>query len=217
MTVKFKRTAGAALALSLGLALSACGGMPQNRELNSVNQPVVERTSFVFDVGTLPGGGVSPSEQRRLAGWFDALELGYGDRISIDDPADSRVTEAAIEAVAARRGLMLADTAPVTQGDIPPGAARIVVTRTVASVPGCPNWGDKAAANYSNGTSRNYGCSVNGNLAAMVANKEDLVRGQKGTGVTVVMSASKAIESYRSQEPTGKGGLKEVSSKSGGN
>jgi pilus assembly protein CpaD len=51
----------------------------------------------------------------------------------------------------------------------------------------------------------------------MVANKEDLVHGARGTGETVVMSNSKAIESYRSQEPTGKGGLKEVSSKSGGN
>ncbi|MEO0030911.1 MAG: hypothetical protein RIS94_669 [Pseudomonadota bacterium] len=217
MTVKFNRTAGALLALSIGLGLSACAGQPTNRSLDSVHQPVVERNSYTFDVGTLPGGGVSVSEQRRLAGWFEALDLRYGDRIAVDDPAESPTTRAAIDAVAGKWGIILSDTAPVTTGDLPPGAARVVVTRTVASVPGCPDWRDKSDANLSNGTGRGYGCAVNGNMAAMVANKEDLVRGQRGTGETVVMSASKAIETYRAAEPTGKGGLKEVSSKSGGN
>jgi hypothetical protein len=36
----------------------ACGGQPGNRSLNSVHQPVVERSSFL-DVVTLPGGGMS--------------------------------------------------------------------------------------------------------------------------------------------------------------
>lgn len=216
MTVISSRTAGAMLALAMGLGLSACAGSPTNRSLESVHQPVVERTSFVLDFGTLPGGGVSVSEQRRVAGWFEALDLRYGDRIAIDDPAQSPTTRAAIDAVAARWGLMSADTAPVTAGAVAPGSARIVVTRTIASVPGCPDWRDKSDANYANATSRGYGCAVNGNMAAMVANKEDLVRGARGSGETVGMSASKAIETYRAMEPTGKGGLKEVSSKSGG-
>jgi pilus assembly protein CpaD len=42
---------------------------------------------------------------------------------------------------------------------------------------------------------------VNGNLAAMVANPEHLIKGAEGTGETVVMSSNKAIQSYRDQEP----------------
>jgi pilus assembly protein CpaD len=187
--------------------------MPDNRSIESIHQPVVERNSYVFDVNTLPGGGLSISEQRRLADWFDVMDLHYGDRIAIDDPASATSTRNAIEGVAARWGMLIADFAPVTEGDVVPGTARIVVTRTIATVPGCPDWRDKTHANPRNATSRGYGCSVNGNMAAMIANPEDLVRGQRGKGETVIMSASKAIDTYRAQEPTGKGGLKEVSSK----
>ncbi len=51
----------------------------------------------------------------------------------------------------------------------------------------------------------------------MVANPEDLITGQTGTGETVVMSSSKAIDSYRKQTPTGAGGLAENSTSAGGN
>ena len=44
------------------------------------------------------------------------------------------------------------------------------------------------------------------NLAVMVANKEDLVRGQTGDGSTAVMSGNKAIEAYRNNPPSGMGG-----------
>ena len=50
----------------------------------------------------------------------------------------------------------------------------------------------------------------------MVANPEDLISGQKGTGETVVTTSTKAIQAYREQPPTGAAGLDEVSSREGG-
>lgn len=223
MSTRLPRMKGAArvllLAGVLSLPLAACNSpsADMNRSLESVHQPVVQRTSFVFDVSTLPGGGLPVSEQRRLAGWLDALDLGYGDRISLDDPVDSDQTRTSVEQVAGRFGILLADVAPVTEGVIAPGTARVVVSRTEASVPGCPDWASKIDNRTSNATSSNYGCAVNGNLAAMVANKEDLLRGSKGASTTLIQSNSKAIKSYRDMPPTGAQGLKEVSSKSGGN
>jgi len=212
---KLSRAAGAALALSLGLALSACGGMPGNKTLESVHQPIVQRNSYVFDVSTLPGGGVSVSEQRRLAGWFEAMGLRYGDRISIDDPMESTATHQAVEGIASRYGMLVSDTAPVTAGEVLAGSARVVVMRTVAEVPGCPAWKEKTDANLSNGTYSGYGCAINGNMAVMVADKEHLVRGASSNGETVVMSSTKAIDSYRGQKPTGEGGLKNNSTEQG--
>jgi len=212
-----KRAAGAALALSLGLALSACaGGIPTNQSLESVHQPVVQRNSYVFDVSTLPGGGISVSEQRRLAGWFEAMDLRYGDRLSVDDPMEAGATRAAVEGVAARYGMLVSDVAPVTPGDVLAGSARIVVTRAVAEVPGCPDWSAKTDFNFNNATSPGYGCAVNGNMAAMIADPEHLVHGATGKGGTVVMSSTKAIDTYRETPPSGKGGLK-ASSTGGGN
>ena len=54
----------------------------------------------------------------------------------------------------------------------------------------------------------NFGCTQQKNLAAMVANPEHLIKGAEGTGETTIMSSNKAIDSYRTQAPTGEKGLK---------
>jgi pilus assembly protein CpaD len=109
----------------------------------------------------------------------------------------------------------MSDDAPVTPGYVNAGMARVIVTRAVASVPGCPDWSTTSETNWRNATSSSFGCAVNGNLAAMVADPEHLVRGAEGTGETIVMSSTKAIETYRSKAPTGAGELKETSTSSG--
>lgn len=210
---KSRKLAGA-VALSLGLALAACGGMPENRGLDSVKQPVVERTNYVLDINA-DAGGLSIPEQQRLAGWFEAMDLRYGDRVSIDDPMMSGATRDDVAQLAARHGILVSDGAPVTPGYVDPGKARVVITRSTAHVPGCPDWSIKSEINYNNGTYPGYGCATNSNIAAMVANPEDLIKGQRGTGETVVMSSSKAIDSYRRQAPTGEGGLKQTSASEG--
>lgn len=203
---KSKRIFAGAVSLSLGLALSACGGMPENRSLYSTKQPVVERTNYTFDVRS-GAAGLSSVEEQRLAGWFETMELGYGDRVSIEDPMRSPAVAAAVSALAGRHGILVSQGAPVTQGYVQPGNARIVITRSTASVPGCPDWSVKSDINYNNGTHPGFGCGVNGNLAAMVANPEDLISGQRGTGETVIRTSNKAIQGYVEQPLTGAEGL----------
>ncbi|MBL4718155.1 MAG: CpaD family pilus assembly protein [Erythrobacter sp.] len=204
------------LAVSLSLVLGACGGFPtENRSLYSARQPVVERTNFTLDVNTV-GDGLAVSEQQRVSGWFEAMGLGYGDRVSLDDPTANPALKDDLAALAGRHGLLVTEGSPVTAGYVEPGQARIVVTRSTASVPGCPDWSANNEANEYNATYPGYGCAVNGNLAAMVANPEDLISGQQGTGQTVVTTSTKAIRSYREKAPTGAGDLTEVSTNEGG-
>ncbi|WEK48085.1 MAG: CpaD family pilus assembly protein [Candidatus Andeanibacterium colombiense] len=207
------KTAGAALAFALSLSLAACASPPggANRSLDSIKQPVVERSNLSFDLDS-SGGGLSIPEQRRLNQWFAAMDLTYGDRISIDDPLESAATRQAVADIAARYGLLVSDGAPVTGGLVNPGRTRIVITRSKASVPGCPDWEGRSSATFSNSTSQGFGCAVNGNLAAMVADPEDLIHGDSGSGGTVIMTSNKAIESYRKKAPSGQEGLKAVSS-----
>ncbi len=200
----------AMMALGLGLALGGCGGMPTNRSLDNIHQPVVEHTNYTFDVAPSPDGGLDPVEQHRLVAWFGALGLKYGDHVALDDPGHSDMTYAAVEAAAGRYGLLIDHTPPVTEGVIAPGSARIVVSRAFASVPGCPDWSAHSDANYRNGTSRNYGCAISANMAAMVASKEDLVHGQDGAGDTVAQTNAKAIDAYRTKAPTGTAVLKQT-------
>ena len=211
MTKTLFRALAPALTLTLAVGLAGCA---TNRGLESLNQPVVSRANYTLDVASY-GGGLPLPEQRRLAGWFDTLDLRYGDRIAVDDPGASGATREAVAAIAARYGLLVGEDAPVTTGQIAPGTVRIVVTRSSATVPNCPNWSAKSDTNLNNATYPNSGCAVNSNLASMVADPEHLLHGAKGAGETVVMSSSKAIDSYRVAPPTGEKGLKQNTTEGG--
>ncbi|MBU6267471.1 MAG: pilus assembly protein CpaD [Sphingomonadales bacterium] len=209
-----RRVTRAAIALGLAVALSGCGGMSTNRSLDSVHQPVVERNQYTLDLAT-GSTGLARGEAERLAGWFEAMELRYGDRVAIDDPLASPATRVAVENAAAKYGLLVGGEVPVSQGYVAAGTARVVITRTTASVPHCPDWSSNSESNFLNATHPNYGCAVNSNLAAMVANPEDLLHGAHGGNRTTAPTSDKAVGQFQTQTPTGSGGLKQTSSKGG--
>ena len=213
MTYHIKRTAMTAIALSLSLVLGACSSNSQtaNSTLNSVNQPVVTRANYTLDL-MASSSGLTVPEQARLAEWFEAMDVGYGDRISIDDPLASDAVREDVGAIAGRFGLLLNNGAPVTVGYVDPGSVRVVVTRSTASVPNCPNWNGHANSNLGNNTSPGFGCSVNGNMAAMIADPEHLLNGAEATGDSLLVSTNKAVDVYRAATPPGAGGLPAVSS-----
>jgi pilus assembly protein CpaD len=194
-----------------GTSLSACG--TSNRGVSSVHQPVVARTDYVFDLPAPGGDRLSSDDAARLSGWFDSVKLRYGDRVSIDAPGDYGYARPAIATVVARYGLLLDDQAPVTQGAIAPGAIRIVISRMTASVPSCPDWSRPASPNFGGDAISNYGCATNTNLASMVADPQDLIRGRESDGSADAASATKAIKTYRAAPPTGSQGLRAPSTR----
>ena len=194
--------------------LAGCGHVPYDepsRGVATVNVPVLTRAEYVFDAAA-PDGSLPAAESARLDGWFQSLGLGYGDSVYVDGPyADA--ARADVAQAAGRYGLLLSNGAPVTAGAVPQGAVRVVVSRTRATVPNCPNWSEPSQPNFANRSMPNMGCGVNTNLAAMVANPEDLIYGREGSGVGDTRTATKAVESYRNAPPTGTEGLKDISTK----
>ncbi|MEM7703757.1 MAG: CpaD family pilus assembly protein [Pseudomonadota bacterium] len=199
-----KKAGSVLMAAALGLTLASCGGMPTNNTLYSTKQPVVSRQNFTLDVSTI-SSGLPVSEQSRLNGWFEAMDLRYGDRIAIEDPSSNPAVKNAIDDLAGRYGLIVSNAAPTTTGFLQTGQARVVITRSNAEVPGCPDWSAKSDMNYLNATSPGYGCAINSNVAAMVADPQDLLEGKKGTGENVIATSTKAINTLRNAAPTGGG------------
>jgi pilus assembly protein CpaD len=196
--------------------LSGCAHTPQDlpdRGVASVNVPVLMRADYVFDAAA-PGGSLSPGEAARLNAWFRGLDLAYGDTIYVDGPS-AEAARADVAQVAGAYGLRVSPGAPVTAGSVPPGLVRVVVSRTRATVPNCPNWSVPAQPNYNNRMMSTFGCAVNSNLAAMIANPEDLIHGRAGSGVGDPMTTTKAVGAYRKAEPTGTKGLQDISTKKG--
>ncbi len=203
-------TVSAAL-LAMAGGLTACGPETNrltpvsNPSIYSANQPVVERTDFVLDLAA-GGGGVPAAEKARLADWFDSIGLRYGDKVYLDQPGYSDpIDRADIGAVTADYGLLLSEGAPLAAGSAAPGMVRVIVSRTTATVPGCPIWEDELVGAPER-TSTNYGCATNSNLANMIADPNDLVRGQAGDTMRDSIQGSKAVKLYRERNPTGSSG-----------
>ena len=179
--------------------------------LSSVNVPVVTRADYALDLSA-PDGTLSSSEAARLDGWFRSMVLGYGDMVYVDGPSGYDARDE-VARVAGQYGMLVSPGAPMTAGPVPQGMVRVVVARTTASVPGCPNWSKASTPNFDDASMSNYGCALNSNLAAMIANPQDLVSGREGSGVGDTLTASKAVEQYRKAVPTCQQGLKDISTK----
>jgi pilus assembly protein CpaD len=188
------------IAAICSLGLTGCGAVGTNTGMYSINQPVVARTNYMLDVNLGGGNSFATGEMQRVTEWLDGLQIGYGDRIAVDygDGYNNAFTQGAVNNFAADYGLKVVDTAPVTPGMVAAGTIRIVVTRSTASVPNCPNWSKTTEANYNASVHPNYGCAVNSTMAAMIADPEDLVRGKKDENLDRT-SGSEAIKKYRSK------------------
>jgi pilus assembly protein CpaD len=205
----------------LGLAAFAAVATPvaagardrSNRSLESVHQPVVSYASYTFDVQA-GSGGLPDYEARRLNDWFSSIGLSYGDQVAIVTDAGyySPAVRDGIADIVARHGLLVGEDSSAAAGAAPDGAVRLVVRRATATVPGCPDWRSKAETDINLGASSNFGCGVNSNLAAMVANPEDLVRGQTTDTDLRTVTSNRAISTYRDKALTGAGDLKQITS-----
>jgi pilus assembly protein CpaD len=214
------RTKSLASIVAIGAAFSAslAAARPPERHgpsrgLDSLNQPVVQRTDYVIDLAAA-GGGLAPAEIGRLDAWFGSLGLGYGDRVFVEEGYGPGPARRDIARVAAEYGLLLSPGAPVLAGRVAPGGVRVIVSRSTAGVPGCPNHEKERGPSS---LSSNYGCAINSNLAAMIADPNDLVLGQAGSVTGDATTASKAIKVYREAKPTGTEGLDEINTRGRGN
>jgi pilus assembly protein CpaD len=203
--------------IALGSALAGCQTTDKTdvpaAGIEPINIPVVTSADYAFDAAA-PGGALAPGEGERLNGWFQGVGLGYGDSVYVDG-GYAPTARAQVAAIAGRYGMLVNAGAPVTRGIVQPGSIRIVVARRRATVPGCPNWRQASQPDWNNKSMPSFGCGVNSNLAAMVADPEDLLHGREGASVTDTRTATRAVEMYRTKPLTGAGALVDVSPKGG--
>lgn len=199
-----------ALIGALALPVVAHARDRDNRSVESIHQPIISYAAYSFDVQAGMDGGLADAEAQRMNEWFASIGLGYGDQVAIvtDAGYSSTAMREGIANVIARHGLLVGEDSSAAAGSPPEGAVRLVVRRATASVPDCPDWSTKAETNLNLSTSSNFGCGINSNLAAMVANPEDLVRGQTTESGLRTATSNRAITTYRDKPPTGSGDLK---------
>lgn len=195
------RTNVAILLLASIAAAPAVAKDDPRRGVEAVNVPLVTRSDYAFDAAA-PDGRLTSYEQARLDAWLNGLNLDFGDRVYVTGDTAGGARQDVAQVVG-RYGVLLSEGAPVTAGAVNPGTVRVVVSRARASMPGCPNWSGVSQPNYANRTMPNYGCAMNGNLAAMVADPNDLVHGRADLPGSDGFAGAKAIAMYREWPLTG--------------
>jgi len=193
----------------LALATVACTHPDHvaNRGVETVKVPVVETSRFTYDLIYGAAGRLSDAQLRALDDYLGTMGVAYGDRIAIDDAGRTGAGERrqAVAGVVAGYGLLLDGTTPVTAGGVAPGSLRVVVTRSRASVPGCPDWSRPSEYEPEAAAFSNYGCAVRGNLAEMIADPNDLIVGRSYSGADG-QTASSAVGAHRSRGGTSAAG-----------
>jgi len=169
------------------LALLALAGCKQNTGNPSVNiqyAPRISTEEILYDIGFNANNNMSLLQMKAHEAFLRSLGLRYGDRIFIDDPEPNGAKERRqyITSLVAKFGLIPENEALVTKGFIAPNAIRIVVRRARASVNNCPSWNDSTSNNNGMNMMNNTGCATASNVAAMVADPNDLTEGRPYTG-----------------------------------
>lgn len=195
------RLSSVVLLFSAASILQACTG---DSGVTSLQVPTVSVQTFAHEVHFSESGALDPAEVKALDQFLEAISLRYGDRLSMDDPAKEGFARRhdAISSVIAKYGIELPKE-PTPSGEPPaPGAIKLIVSRSNSVMPSCPNWSQNSTENYANATHSNFGCSINSNLAAMVADPHDLKSGKIYAGSDPA-SISKAINALNKRKPTG--------------
>ena len=195
MRIPTNKLNGTVMVTAALLAVSACG--PVNRSVESIKAPEIKTATLLHDV-RFEGATLGGAERQALREYLASVRVGYGDRISLDDPvaAGAAGRRGAVEAVVAEFGLFLEEAAPVTSGALSAGFARVVVARSRAVVAPCPDWRRGSNPEMSSSAMSNYGCASRGNLAAMIADPNDLVTAREYTG-TDAMTAAKPVRTLK--------------------
>jgi pilus assembly protein CpaD len=185
-----------AMALSAVLLLGACAPVSEYTDAEAFNHLTLDSATTQVKVRFAPGSAalsaVDAAQLRRLAA---TGAMGPRDRIVVaaaGSPALAEQRVGAVSAVLLHYGIVV-ETGQLAQ--VAPDHALIEVTRTLVTLPPCPNWSKRSASDFANAPSSNFGCSTESDLGLMVANPSDLASGRPMNG-TAGQPAAAAVNRY---------------------
>jgi len=132
--------------------------------------------------------GAPEGAETQLAAWRTAAAHALLRQHGISVRADPPPAEA---------GGALASRPAGATGATGANGAVVLVGRFEVRVAGCPDWRKPVLDEFSNSKSSNFGCASANNLALMIADPEDLVRGREG-GPSDGVRAAQTIRDYKS-------------------
>jgi len=183
------------LTLALTLGVGACAPVTSYTDAEAPKHLSLDTATTQLDLRFAPGtASLSPVDAARLRRLAASGRIAPGDRVMIATAGPPHLAEAragAVLKVLQSYGI----AAVATTANMPPNHGVIEVTRTLVTLPPCPNWSKRPNADFDNQPSSNFGCATETNLGMMVANPTDLASGLP-VGPSAGQPAAAAVNRY---------------------
>lgn len=172
----------AIIAPFFALILTACA--PEAAQWSGAESPKeikVEWVNFRHDVNFTTGQAApSDFERSRFQSFLAQMRMTPSSRIAVaaaPGPLAASRAEAVMGLLAEQR-IEIMRLAGGSLDGLGPGSVAVIVGRYIATPPNCPDWRKPANQNFQNSPSSNFGCATATNLALMVEDPADLLRGR---------------------------------------
>jgi pilus assembly protein CpaD len=177
--------------LLTGTAVGGCWTSPRNKAPFTLANPserhpiAVRQGEVALDLAVYPGSaGLNESQRDQVYGFLRDYKSQSSERLLIRAPSGGANETAAMRAYdEVRKALRSAGIRPAAvtlepyfaNGD-PSAPLRLSYLQFVAEPPDCPDWSENIGRDPQNLPWPNKGCATQRNLAAMVANPQDLIQ-----------------------------------------
>jgi pilus assembly protein CpaD len=182
-------------ALGLAVLIGACAPITSYTAAEAPKRLKLDTETTQLDLRFVPGSAaLTAADAVRLRQAAASGQIGSADRVTVaaaGTPDLIQERDASVSALLLHYGVV---AMPVLD-DMPPNHAVVAVTRTLVTLPPCPNWSKRPSADFTNQPSSNFGCETETNLGMMVANPTDLAGGMP-LGPTAGQPAAAAVNRY---------------------
>lgn len=194
--------APAILALASALLLGACAPVTEYSAAEAPKDLVLDSSTTRLDLRFSAGTArLSPGDAFRLRDMAARGGIAPADRVYVAASGPPRLAEQRVGAVAAQLLHYGIVASPTQLAQLPPNYAIVEITRTLVTLPPCPNWSKPSASDFGNQPSSNHGCTTEVNLGMMVANPADLASGTR-LGPVAGQPAAAAVNRYLNDKVT---------------
>ncbi len=181
--------------------LAACSSVgAQYSGAESPKDIKVTWVNFRYDVLFADGeDAITAQERTRLDAFLRQIQMTPSSRFAVAAAAGPLAAARSDAVAAVLRGYRGGNTpiSPGSVGDIGSGSVAVIVGRYIATPPRCPDWRKPSNQNPQNSPASNFGCASAVNLALMVEDPGDLLRGRQ-LGPGDAAGLVHGIQRYRS-------------------
>lgn len=190
------------LFLASTLLLGACAPVTEYSDAEAPKHLALDSSTRRVDLHFSPGTAyLSPGDAARLRQMAAAGAIDPQDRVTVAAAGAPWLAGQRIGAVSAQLVHYGIAVSPTRLARMPADRAIVEVTRTLVTLPPCPNWSKQSASDFGNQPSSNHGCATEVNLGMMVASPTDLASGQP-LGAAAGQPAAAAINRYLNDKVT---------------